>query len=361
MSPAESGPRHCAVCGVPLSGVWAAFLRLAGVSRSPRNPRLCTRCNAHFEQGGLVELTVVFADLSSFTAMTAEVGASRSYEVVDAFLRQASETLSSRGAFIDKYIGDAVMAFFNAPIRRADHRARALEAAAELQARLPELSRRLGRELRASVGIASGYARVGRLGADEGRDFTAIGDVVNLAARLQAQARGGEIVASEDVYAAAAAAGPEPPRELLTLKGFAEPVAARRLGAGAGPLPSPDAGADYGNAADWSALILAVIGSGCVTSVAAGTLSAVYGGAALAAAAALARGLDRSILRLPLLAVAAGAGLYGLRQSWRAFRSKASTLHERRRAQAGLAAAGVALALVLGELGAHVLLHGFGR
>ena len=135
-----------------------------------------------------MEITVVFADLSSFTEMTGRLGATATYSVVDEFLRLASTTLINHGAFIDKYIGDAVMALFNIPIKRADHAAAAVAASAKLQELLPELSERLGVLLHASIGIASGFARVGRLGSDDIKDYTAIGDVVNQAARLQAQA-----------------------------------------------------------------------------------------------------------------------------------------------------------------------------
>jgi adenylate cyclase len=114
-----------------------------------------------------VEMTVVFADLSSFTEMTGRLGATTTYSVVDEFLRLASTTLTSHGAFIDKYIGDAVMALFNVPIKRADHAAAAVAASAKLQELLPGLSERLAVPLHASIGIASGFARVGRLGSDD--------------------------------------------------------------------------------------------------------------------------------------------------------------------------------------------------
>jgi adenylate cyclase len=191
---------NCLVCGIPLVGLAAVFLRWRGIRRSPRNPNCCTRCGAHLEEGRLVEMTVVFADLSSFTEMTGRLGATTTYSVVDEFLRLASATLVSHGALIDKYIGDAVMALFNVPIKRADHAAAAVAASAKLQELLPELSERLvGMPLQASIGIASGFARVGRLGSDDIKDYTAIGDVVNQAARLQAQAGPSEILVSQDV------------------------------------------------------------------------------------------------------------------------------------------------------------------
>ena len=128
----------------------------------------------------------------------------------------ASTTLISQGAFIDKYIGDAVMAFFNVPIKRADHAAAAVAASAKLQELLPGLSERLGVPLQASIGLASGFARVGRLGSDDIKDYTAIGDVVNQAARLQAQAEPTEILVSQYVYREVASAYPGVPAESLT-------------------------------------------------------------------------------------------------------------------------------------------------
>ena len=176
-----------------------------------------------------MEMTVVFADLSSFTEMTGRLGATTTYSVVDEFLRLASTTLMSHGAFIDKYIGDAVMALFNVPIKRADHAAAAVAAAAKLQELLPGLSERLGVPLQASIGIASGFARVGRLGSDDIKDYTAIGDAVNQAARLQAQAGATEIVVSQDVYREVASAYPDVSAESLTLKGFPQRTVAYRL------------------------------------------------------------------------------------------------------------------------------------
>src|SRR4029077_19317180 len=115
------------------------------------------------------------------------------------------------------------------PIKRADHAAAAVAASAKLQQLLPELSGRLGMPLQASIGVASGFARVGRLGSDDIKDYTAIGDVVNQAARLQAQARATEIVVSQEVYREVASAYTGVPAESLTLKGFPQLTLAYRL------------------------------------------------------------------------------------------------------------------------------------
>jgi len=249
-------------------------------------------------------MTVVFADLSSFTEMTGRLGASTTYSVVDAFLRLASTTLMSHGAFIDKYIGDAVMALFNVPIKRADHAAAAVAAAAKLQDLLPGLSERLGMPLQASIGVASGFARVGRLGSDDIKDYTAIGDAVNQAARLQAQAGPTEIVVSQDVYREVASAYPDVPAESLALKGFPQRTVAYRLNGKARASLSTAAWMPEDRPAmNWSAVTLALLGSGCLGSNVAAALMLALGGGSAGALFALARWFDTSPARVPLLIV----------------------------------------------------------
>lgn len=309
----DSLSRACLVCGLPLAGALASVLSLAGVKRSARNPNCCTRCNVHIEEGRLVELTMVFADLSSFTELTAKLGAESTYGVVDRYLRAAAEVLTARGAFIDKFIGDSVMAFFNVPVKREDHAAAAVDAARELQRRLPELSKVLGLDLRASIGIATGYARVGRLGSDDVKDYTAIGDVVNQAARLQAQARAGEILVAENVYARVAGSYPGVPRESLVLKGFREPSPAYRItadgtaGESAAPAPLP-----AGPALTWGGFLLALAGGGCLGKVFLGSLALSLGAGSGSALLAFALWLDHSPLRVPLLLAAAAAAVASL-------------------------------------------------
>lgn len=353
---------HCVVCGIPLAGVAAAVLAWRGIGRSARNPNLCTRCGAHLEEGRLVELTVLFADLSSFTAMTGRLGAEATYSVVDEYLRLAAGVLMSRGATIDKFIGDAVMAFFNVPIRRSDHEAAAVTAAQELQAAIPGLSEKLGVELRASIGIASGFARVGRLGSDDPKDYSAIGECVNQAARLQAQARAGETLVSEAVYRKVAASFPGVAPESLALKGFSERSVAYRLdGAPAGP--PAESTPDPRPAMSWSALLLALLGSGCLGKTVALAAALAYGAASAASLSAVAVFLDEGPLRAPVLWAATAAStavlFYLLRQ--RRLRRECVARHhclemtadEKRYVARAAALACAALALVAFELLSH--------
>ena len=249
-----------------------------------------------------MEMTVVFADLSSFTEMTSHMGATATWSVVDEFLRLASTTLMSHGASVDKYIGDAVMALFNVPIKRADHAAAAVASAAKLQEVLLELSERLGVPLQASIGIASGFARVGRLGSDDIKDYTAIGDVVNQAARLQAQAGPSEILVSQDVYREIASAYPGVPAETLVLKGFPQHTVAYRLNGKPRSLVYAASWMPEDRPKmNWSAVMLALLGSGCLGSNIAAALVLAFGGGSAGGLYALANWLDDSAARVPLL------------------------------------------------------------
>lgn len=356
--------RACLVCGLPLSGALAYALSLAGVRRSSRNPNCCTRCNVHIEEGRLVELTMVFADLSSFTELTARLGAESTYGVVDKYLRAAAGVLTAHGAFIDKYIGDCVMAFFNAPVKREDHAEAAVEAARELQRRLPALSKELGLELRASIGIATGYARVGRLGSDDVKDYTAIGDVVNQAARLQAQARAGEILVAENVYARVAERYPGVARESLVLKGFREPSPAYRItGDGAAGAPAAPAPAPSGPALTMGGFLVALAGGGCLGKVFLGSLALSLGAGSGSALLAFSVWFDHSPLRVPLLLTAAAAAAASLamaareRNERRAQESKngcvIATPSEKRRNLLVVALSLAALAFVSAEFALH--------
>ncbi len=143
----------CLVCGTALEGPLGLLFHLFGVKRSTRNPNVCNRCDAHMQEGRVVELSVIFADLTGFTEMTNRLGPERSYEVVDAFFKMANEVLIKNDAFIDKYIGDAVMAIFNAPIPNVRHARGATAAAMEIQEGLKSVSKTLGVNLQVRVGL----------------------------------------------------------------------------------------------------------------------------------------------------------------------------------------------------------------
>jgi hypothetical protein len=276
--------------------------------------------------------------------------------------------LVKHGAFIDKYVGDAVMALFNVPIRHDDHARRAIVAATELGSGLKSLRGQLDLPLQASVGIATGYARVGRLGSDDTKDYTAIGDVVNLAARLQGKAGAGEILISESSLIKHAEDFPEARSEQIVLKGFREPVTAYRLH---GDLTKPlinDAAESAGKQkTSLGAIIFGILGAPCAVATLIGPLAVALGVGGLFGLAGALTLLDQSIIRLPVLVLAtlaALANLYTLRQA-RKLRIesrvpehlKTMTTLEKRRTRFVLTASIVTFAVVVFEVIAHILLH----
>ena len=371
MSVAPGSPlsAQCSICGTPLSGALSVVFRAVGIRRSSRNPNLCNRCGTHVEEGRVVEMTVLFADLSSFTELTHELGPERTHEVVDAFLRLATGALVRHGAFIDKYVGDAVMALFNVPIRHADHARRAIIAATELRSALQNLGEHFHLPLQASTGIASGWARVGRLGSEDGKDYTAIGDVVNLAARLQGKANAGEILIGEESYVKHSSGFPQAVPERLMLKGFRDPVKAYRLrGNGeAGPgdeLPETAAKEKI----SLGAVIFGVLGAPCAVTTLISSLAVAVGAGGLFGLSAVLAFLDQSAIRIPVLTLATLAALANLYTLWHARRLRAEekvaahlkvmTSLEKRRTLIVLAAALLTLGIVAFEVVAHIKLHG---
>ena len=359
---------QCSICGTMLAGALSAVYRTFGIRRSPRNPNICTRCSTHVEEGRMVEITVLFADLSSFTEMTHELGAEKTHQVVDAFLRMATEVLVKHGAFIDKYVGDAVMALFNVPIQRDDHALRAVVAAVELNTGLKALGASFGLDLNASVGIATGFARVGRLGSDDSKDYTAIGDVVNLAARLQSKAGAGEILISEESYLKHPEEFPEAKAEQAVLKGFREPVRAYRLhGNSSAALISDPVESSAQERTSIGAIVFGILGAPCAVVTLIGPLAVAVGAGGVFGLAGVLTFLDQSILRVPVLiltTLAACANLYTLWHA-RKLRSEAKvpaqikimTTLEKRRTTWVLATSAATLGIVVFELIAHAAMH----
>lgn len=142
---------------------------------------------AHWTLGGKsMEITVMFADLEGFTPLCERLTPQEVVKLMNHHLTELSRFIWVQGGTIDKYEGDLIMAFFGAPVPQADHAARACRAALQMQACLAEL--RAGEnseDLHMRIGLHSGPAVVGNMGSDFHFNYTAMGDTVNLAARLE--------------------------------------------------------------------------------------------------------------------------------------------------------------------------------
>jgi adenylate cyclase len=223
-----ASPR-CKLCYVPFGGVG----RVLGIRPSRKNSNFCRSCFESAPVGGQeTEIGVLFADARGFTAWALTAAPTEVAEALSRFYKGATTSLMAHDAIIDKFVGDEVMAIFIADIPTLGARLcdQMLLAAHELLVAAKESFK----ELPVGVGLHRGTAWVGNVGADDMKDFTALGDVVNLAARLQACAGPGQIVMSEEVYGQLTSPPATTP-ELFTVKGLdnavrahvAEPAAAR--------------------------------------------------------------------------------------------------------------------------------------
>jgi adenylate cyclase len=224
-----SSPR-CGICGAPFAGLGARLVRPLGYRPSRKSPNLCATCVEAAPPGGMTtEAGVLFADIRGFTRLSEQ----RDPEEVSALLRRfyaSAEKVLFPEAVIDKLIGDEVMALYLPMYGRFE------EAAPVMLAHARELLAAVGYGgdgppyAEIGIGLDYGEAFVGNVGQGSLNDFTAIGDVVNVASRLQGVARGGEVVASARLVERLDGAPPGERIE-LELKGKAEPVVAYRIAA----------------------------------------------------------------------------------------------------------------------------------
>jgi len=135
------------------------------------------------------ELTVLFSDIESFTAISEKLSAEQLFAGLNIYLSEMTDIIERHGGFVDKYIGDAIVAVFGAPLEDPDHARHAVEAALECRQRLTEMPGVFaGREdltLNARIGVNTGDMLVGNIGSKRRFNYTVMGDAVNLAARLE--------------------------------------------------------------------------------------------------------------------------------------------------------------------------------
>jgi len=149
------------------------------------------------------ELSIFFSDLAGFSTISEKLEPEPLTALLNAYLTEMTDIILDAGGTIDKYEGDAIIAFWNAPLTQPDHAQRAVRAAIACQQRLAELrpvfKERFGSELRMRIGLNTGEAVVGNMGSTRRFDYTMLGDAVNLAARLEGVNKvfGTEILFSE--------------------------------------------------------------------------------------------------------------------------------------------------------------------
>jgi adenylate cyclase len=220
-----SEPR-CRLCHAPYGGVGGKIMRRFGFGPSRKNPTLCNTCFEKAPMGGVeMEIGVLFADIRGFTSLSERLPPDEVAHLLNRFYAVASRVLT-RSAIIDKLVGDQVMALYLPQLLSEGWEDDIVRDATDLLVSVgfgtsgdPWLS--LG------VGIDVGRAYVGNVGAGEVKDFTALGDVVNTASRLQSCARAGQIVLSERLFGRLAHRPSNTTAATLELKGKLDAESAR--------------------------------------------------------------------------------------------------------------------------------------
>lgn len=230
-----SDPR-CRNCHRPFAGIGGAVLRaLQGMRRSSKNPRYCEDCHSFATQhqgGAEIELTMLFVDVRGSTSLAERMDDAEFSVLMNRFYESTIRVLVKADAFIDKLVGDEVTALFIPGFAGEGHARAAVQAGRELL-RVTGHARSDGPWIPVGVGVHTGKAWVGSIAGASGEtsDFTALGDNVNVAARLASEADQGEALISEATWwSAGVDIDPLGERE-LRLKGKSEKVKVMVLGA----------------------------------------------------------------------------------------------------------------------------------
>jgi class 3 adenylate cyclase/tetratricopeptide (TPR) repeat protein len=200
--------RFCQQCGINLP--WAQGSQTASSSSVAPDRYV----------GDRREVTVLFADLSGFTALSQTLDPEAVHDLLNRYFAVADQIIQSYGGHIDKHIGDGLMALFGAPVAHSNDPERAIRAALAIHSALGELEPPLA----AHIGIACGTVVASGMGSDAHREYTVIGSSVNLAARLEGQAQAAETLISSAVHQAAGHQFHCQARGAVELKGIPEPV-----------------------------------------------------------------------------------------------------------------------------------------
>ncbi len=231
-----SNPR-CVNCNRPFEGIGSVLMRViygGFAQKSDKNPRYCAGCHGFMYElpgGAEVELTMLFVDVRGSTTIAEKMPTLEFSQLMNRFYEAAINVLVRADAFIDKLVGDEVTALFIPGYAGRDHARKAVEAGQELL-RVTGHGSKNRPWVPVGVGIHTGTAWVGSIvgASGEAADFTALGDNVNIAARLASNAGPGEVVISDATYTKALVENERLERRELELKGKSECISVRVLG-----------------------------------------------------------------------------------------------------------------------------------
>jgi adenylate cyclase len=216
---------HCKLCAAPFTGVGGLVLGRFGHRRWPKNPKYCEGCfrTISANHGGAeIECTLLFADVRGSTGLAERLPPRDFNRLMGRFYDTAAQVLIEHDAFVDKFVGDEIIGIFVPALATEAHARRGVDAAVALL-RATGHGSAGGPWVPVGVGVNTGTAYVGSIGEGDDTELTAMGDMVNVTARLSSVAAAGEALVTA---AGAEAAGLEPEleRRSLALKGKTEPV-----------------------------------------------------------------------------------------------------------------------------------------
>ncbi len=218
-------PPRCKMCAAPFAGIGGPLMRLLGRGPWSKNPKYCGNCYrvlTRMHGGAEIEASVLFADVRGSTTLAEGISATEFRRRLDRFYEVASAIIVERDGIVDKFVGDEVMAIFIPALARDGHAARAVDAGVDL---LRAMRAEGGIDaLPVGAGVHTGVTFVGAVGEPPVTEITALGDVVNTAARLASAAAAGELLVTDGSARAAALPTDDLVSRALELKGKAVPV-----------------------------------------------------------------------------------------------------------------------------------------
>jgi len=237
-------PPRCKLCAAPFTGLGGLILRHAGYRQSPGNPALCTRCIDELRKrqmtGVEIPITLLFSDIRGSTAMGERMRPADFHGFLDRFYRLASDSIVAHDGIVDKVVGDEVVGLFFGGISGPRHAAAAVAAAIDLAERAAQVSTTPSASIPVGTAVHTGVAFVGATGLGTTvDDFTALGDTVNITARLASAAVAGEVIVSVAAAKAANLVTDRLERRTVDIRGRTEPIEVVVLPRPNGKLP-PD-------------------------------------------------------------------------------------------------------------------------
>jgi adenylate cyclase len=201
-------------------------MKRLGYMPSRKNPRICARCIERAPEGGaIVPVTILFADVRGYTSLCERMTPAEVSAFVHRLYETASSALLAHEGLLGQIAGDEVEGLFVPGLAGPQYRQRAVEAARSL-VRVIRYTDSPAGTLEVGIGIASGEEFVGNVAGGGYKDFAAVGDVTNTAARLTSAARNSEIVVDAETYGGVARAYPDAQQQQLVVKGKQQPVEA---------------------------------------------------------------------------------------------------------------------------------------